>query len=550
MLDDTQVPVLLITTNKHYHDDYSMPVDPSSDFDSDADETVQATKPAWTAVLDGADQFTLDDITNCPLNLLKYPQLVSRLASRLDHAIGLDAFTGMYNAQYGVDLVSPFTRQPILGCIPLGTHHQHAHLGSFVVRRITTKGAVLGNAHLWVAAVYLVIKEHVPRLSQNAALMAAFRKHLKYRLSTFESNLALSGLPGYPMFKVPLGVGLWYCLSGSTALFAENSEMQGQERLRQMWGVARHMGELVEGVCGWPAGDAWQERAAVMRAFAYLMSRKNDGDKMFADVRRLYQASVVVSNKPIKWTPYDMDVDVDPDKEEGEVVVLVDGPPTPDMVQSSPAAWLLDILPLPTIVKLASLVDPQCKFGDVALLPSSLANLPTPQPKTNYGYNYSIPCTDGPTPICPATLRPFVQDVRDRKLWSDRAADVYKCPVDDQLSAYSLFIDFVETRKAYPRSVAELVEYYAVRESGKAAENRPRDTLPRDVVEIAEEVVAAYVRAFDLVREQDGASAVMGVDQFKRVVSKTYNKEKRKEMEDEWVKANGGVRKVKTMFVF
>ncbi|KAI9164510.1 hypothetical protein H9P43_008369 [Blastocladiella emersonii ATCC 22665] len=503
MLDDDATPVLLIA--EHASGDGSA-----------------------LGVLEGADTAVIDDVTDCPLNLLKYPALVDRLVDRIDHAIGAAAFTGIYHeataggAYRWSDVVSPFTRRPLVGCIPLGTAAQHVKLGTWVVRQLATRGVQLGNAHLWLATVYLAIRARVPRLAENDAFMRAFRAHLVYRFEhpNYATNIALSGLPGYPMLKAPVAAALWYSLTGATQIFATDAEQFAQERLRQWFPIAAHLRHLVEDVLQYPvvpptdpaeaagpvAGlDVLDERVRVLRVFGYLMSRKQDLAGLKLDIARLYQSHLVI--------PYDAD-DVDMIHYDGgerdavaaakaeetpaPLVVLVDGPATPAQIAASPAAWLLDILPLPRIMGLLKLVDAGKKVGSILLDPATLRRgAAPPTAVTLYGYTVPVAETGGPTPICPATLRPWTVDYRDAAAgehWTDRAARVHGAPVAEQLSAYNMFLEFVIARAAYPKSIAELVAFYAQRQAGRLA--GAKVTLPKEVDAMAREVIQSYKTAF------------------------------------------------------
>ncbi|KAI9164374.1 hypothetical protein H9P43_008213 [Blastocladiella emersonii ATCC 22665] len=521
-------------------------------------------------VLEGADTAVIDDVTDCPLNLLKYKSLVDRLVDRIDHAIGAAAFTGMYDqamadgADEWSDVRSPFTRRPLVGCIPLGKAAQHVELGTWVVRQLATRGVQLGNAHLWLATVYLAIRAHVPRLADNDAFMAAFRAQLVYRFEhpAYATNIALSGLPGYPMLKAPVAAALWYSLTGATQIFATGAEQFGQERLRQWFPIAVHLRHLVEDVLGYPVvrpsgevdtrygplvgRDELDERVRVLRVFGHLMSRKQDLAGLNVDIARLFQNHLVI--------PYDADdeedmIRYDDDKDtaataEAEsketpapLVVLVDGPATPEQVAASPAAWLLKQLPLPRVMALYSLVDAGKKIGSIPLDPAKLRHPGSmPTAATLYGYTVPVAETGGPTPVCAATLRPWTVDFTDAAAgehWTDRAARVNGAPVAEQLSAYNMFLEYVDTYGAYPKSTAELVAYYAARQGGRL--KGAKATLPDGVDVMAREVIQSYKTAF---AERGGVPAPA---EFVEIIEASRPRDVRVEMEAAARKAAGVV---------
>ncbi|KAI9224482.1 hypothetical protein BC828DRAFT_373312 [Blastocladiella britannica] len=499
-------------------------------------------------LLTGVEPAIVDDLTDCPLNLLKYPTLISHVVARIDHAIGAEAFEGLYKAvphNYGaLNVTSPYTRAPVLGCIPFGSVAQHVRLGSWVARKLMTGGRVLGNPHLWLAAIYFVVRDHMPRLAEHGALMDAFRTHLAHRLTAYETNIALSGLATYPLVNVPVGVALWYVVAGSTALFAMDAEQFEQERLRQFWSVARYMRALVEDVIGWPvmdaaaprvAGlDAVERRAITLRVFSALMARKQDMSLLRQDLRRLYQNHLILSRlrkggkRPVS-------------DEDATVVVMTDGPCAPELAAASPFAWMRDLLPLPTILRLGTLVAPNAKVGsvlldDAAIFSDCRAKVAA---VTHYGYDYARSSADdlGDPKVCPATMRLWTYDARDHpkspELWSDRASRVLGAPVDRFLSAYNYFIEYVANHRAYPPTQADFIAHMAAREAARTS--RPaRDTLPENVEIMARIVVANYKAAFAA-----RGGGIPTPTEFTKLMEGSRTKSQRRAIETAWVREVG-----------
>ncbi|ORZ33622.1 hypothetical protein BCR44DRAFT_1437836 [Catenaria anguillulae PL171] len=71
---------------------------------------------------------------------------------------------------------------------------------------------------------------------------------------------------------------------------------------------------------------------------------------------------------------------------------------------------------------------------------------------------------------------------------------------------------------------------------------RPRDTLPSDILSTLSRVVRAYVKAFAL------RASMPTAKEFKDIVIRSRDKDERKKMEDEWVESVGGVDKVSRMW--
>jgi hypothetical protein len=73
----------------------------------------------------------------------------------------------------------------------------------------------------------------------------------------------------------------------------------------------------------------------------------------------------------------------------------------------------------------------------------------------NYAYELDYP-GEGfyYVPICPATLRPYSVDRRERKPWKDCAEMKYG-PLNQQLSVMNYFIQFVMGFERYPENASE-----------------------------------------------------------------------------------------------
>ena len=68
-------------------------------------------------ILLGFDKKIVDDIAVCPLRILNYPEVKAKFKARISHFIGTKL--------NGKIFVNPFTRNKILGAIPLGSHDSH-----------------------------------------------------------------------------------------------------------------------------------------------------------------------------------------------------------------------------------------------------------------------------------------------------------------------------------------------------------------------------------------------------------------------------------------
>lgn len=91
----------------------------------------------------------IDDINACPLRILNYPDLKAKFKSKIS------TFTGV---KYSDKLKqNPFTRNKLLGSIPLGTHKSHVTVGNHTIAKLVSGGKVMGNLNLYFAVIWILV---------------------------------------------------------------------------------------------------------------------------------------------------------------------------------------------------------------------------------------------------------------------------------------------------------------------------------------------------------------------------------------------------------
>jgi hypothetical protein len=397
-------------------------------------------------------------VANCPLYLVN----VENAFGCIDHPIGVMAFNEM-----GQGTPSPFTRRRVVGCIPLGCLDQHVSVGNSTVARAFSKGKLLGNPTLYLCAIYHYLKR-TPYLCTNAPFMEAFEDHLRFRLRTYRTNIALSGEPEFPLVKVPIILALYYCCTHTTRLY------QFYYYIETLFDSLKLFGELP---------DAFYEEVKgkcvlIGKLARYLNEYKGvTSVSRFHEVERAcYQAHVLV----------------------GDAYVFLDGPTeNPDVEQfalrhvisSSPQLQTLSKYPLPVLDGYV-LPTPTVEFAQYAYEP-----------------NESID-------ICPRTVRPYMRPggVAFEKLCEEIHHIAHK-----RLPVYEYYINYVCSRGAYPTE-DELLLY-----TWKNVSNRGVDkltTLPlciRDVVH-------------DCIRDFSCVSA-RPVDEFVKIATASRPRDARERME-------------------
>ena len=174
-------------------------------YDEDCPVLMIEKTPTGKPLLVGLDQNTVDFILECPLRLLNTADLVARVKPLMAQVVG-----GTY-AMSSRSINNPFTRNELLGFIPLGVTQNCVDVGNFVLATLFTGSKKVGNMDLWLCALYLIAKE-IPHLHDH---MQCFSDHLKWRLSTTKTYASLTGLVTLPTTKLNTDIAMWYIFASS-----------------------------------------------------------------------------------------------------------------------------------------------------------------------------------------------------------------------------------------------------------------------------------------------------------------------------------------------
>lgn len=420
----------------------------------------------------------VDTILNCPLFLLASKDSIGLTKDLIDHTVGLETI------QEHPLLISPITRDPILGVLILAPHKDAYKANIWTLSRMfSVQKKLVGHSTLWLFAIYLIIKDHVPWLSTNEPFMHAFKTTLQWYFNTYQTTLSMSGNPEYPSMRVPFSIALWY-VPASSDLYANDPQNFIQERLREYAPIAPAFYEASL-ITNYPINmPLLTRRALYINAYSCIHRHKCDDRRpestrlqyiTFPDkLRSQYQAHIRVVNE----------------------VVFLDGPPGAAREAGPPTTTplplplpLQDKLLLPEILFLDSIADPQKKHGDV-LIPEPLP-LIAPDTKVLYpNYQSKSPSSaHWATEICPATLRPYYDFPKDHETWKEKSIRMYG-PIEQQVSVYSYYIKYVNEYNIYPPNPEHFTAFMYKKE--KNSTSHPRDTLPSIILQIAQECMDQY----------------------------------------------------------
>ena len=422
-------------------------------------------------VLEGLEKGYLDFLINTPFAIANNPVLVAAIKNRLDPVIGFQTLKSLFNSDPNDPRVkSPFTRRTITSVLCFGDLSIHDKSNRFALSNLLFGNKLVGNYNLWLAAVYLIVKQ-IEFLNQPEFL-EIFETYLVKKLTNNQMNLTLSGLPIAPMIKAPIDIGIWYCLH-SSKIISDSSMDESSNRLRALGQASFQLMKLLD-LLKYPYDKPYiTHRIKLYKTFDYFMNEeKSDNNEWKKQLRSMYQNSITLSDGTI---------------------ILLDGAPNGEVPK--PILEYND-LPLFELIGLSKLVD-RTKTNGVIPIPefimdaSGVPILPqVPSAVTRYGYPVHLKDLDhkGDTIICPKTYRPFIKSPLNGKDWKVSAEEKFG-PIKDQLSAYNYFIRFTLEFKKYPTK-DEFIKFMSNKEANK--EFKPRDTLPKLVTTFVDDIFESY----------------------------------------------------------
>lgn len=450
-----------------------------------------------TPILEGLDKAIVNDIFDCPLNLFRYPEVVTALRERLDHPFSLTGYREALAAGSPITM-SPLTRRPLLaGGLCIGNTEEHCEATRWTLAQLTTgrTSKLVGNADLWFLCIWLLIAR-APADSYLKTIEPLIADHCRWRLHKHTTFIALTGLPEFPTTRVPLAVAIWYVLVSplwTGAVPKRDLIRTHLPHLRELEQIHREL--TPEFALPLPhILTAHTQRVRVMLSMLAAVKREGGYTQLREILAGLTQGTVdprrVWTDKPISETVAE--------REHLPALVPIDG--LPSLLQQSYARKLLSkIFPVydlddDTLVALGDLVDPNKSAGDIPLpyhwMPPDHATLPG---RVEWAYG------TGPQPeklvqICPATCRPvYVTDPESGETWVDEARRLHGIEPSKMISLNKQFGNFVCKYGAYPTRAEFLVFLY-----NRYVRHGSHGTLPHAIVEFINQV---FIEFRDVMRD-------------------------------------------------
>jgi hypothetical protein len=466
-----------------------------------------------SAFLSKAEKFQVERITDCPICLLWYPNLVDQLVTCLEQPVGLKTAVRLET--------SPFSRQEMGTIIPLSVcldekiQQQYIKIGNSGLFSWLSNGKVLGNPTLWLVVIWYIIKtdKRLEFLNSNIEFLTIFEKHLSNRLASQTTYLGLSSLIGSPLIKTPISIAIAYVLYSGFCYIDEPKK----DRSRQFLG--KPMKALV--LC---AKQILQfkldyvkltERLQVLHCVSWLLKQFQDGGihgEKAQQIKRKIRAAV---NQRYLVLPY------------LEEIILLDGQHKDQNDGNGFQEPYQLEFPLyktePVIIwNLLDRIDPSFTFGSIQI-PFDY-NKDIPKPLNFYNLQENDSRINDEKVICPATLRPF--SVVNNVSWDVVSEKIFG-PLSGQISLCRYYIRFIEEKKEFPEMKKEEFISFCYK-LVQNRENSPKQTLPRTITRAVNTIFKQYAIAYQY--------CYPSIDNVCDVLKKSQNISDRRKIEEDFLK--------------
>jgi len=399
----------------------------------------------------------VDDVLNCPLNAMNYPQFMNALQSALDAPVGLAALQGSGGFEE-----SPYSRMQLIGAVYLGAHKSQVAATNHTLAKLLSGGKAkkTGNMDLWFA----VLRRAIANVERLRELQVHTDTHMKHRLEHSQTWASLIGLPQYLSVVVPLGVACWTIAAApllehmrvkQDAMRAHVFHMPGIFELMDLYGA--HLPRR---------SDVERHAMRLQTLFKMLHTCKKCAkfqERALALVQRCVKAGDA-------WIP----IDGPADDQQKQLVVQ-------EMMDSYGVSHELDARELAC---LASLVDPQKSVDDISL-PLNW----TPEPPSHIvswpNYGLSTESVVSYIPICCETARPYYH-VDGQKTWGDAFIETYHFDKAQCIPGCVWYINYIAHHNQFP-NIDQFIQYCMNR-----CRNRKIKTLPAPFVQFAQELLDSY----------------------------------------------------------
>src|SRR3990167_7361216 len=383
-----------------------------------------------------------------PIDILRFPPVVNAIKKCVSKEVGLDFFLDGSRT-------NPYDRQQLAVGIFLGRDVSHLRGSFFTIASIMSQGKLVGPKWQWFAVFWKILKG-MEIFENQEAVSKQFDNQMKFMMTMdkYKVRLGMSGDPEHPMYLVKPCISAWYVLQ-STFLYKDR-----RDRLKEHFQRANILIDLTELM------DFPYEKNLVTLHVSYY--------KALSWINKQKGESRVLLEKQVAtvWQNYWTD---------GNTLIMLDGP---NLGNTNCLDKHLTHMSVDELCWLIGLTKIDKKFADINI--SGEIETCSVEPVVYYKEP-----DEGHVPICCLTMRPYY-NVRG-EIWEYHATKNGAYPLDQQLSADFLYIQYVASTGKFPTDKGDFFKFCEDRQKNKfGGKFKIYATLPSNIESIYARVTESY----------------------------------------------------------
>jgi len=407
-------------------------------------------------ILANLEKNIVDDIISCPLRILNYSDVLNKLKKSISNWSGIKANIAI--------TTNPFTKQKLLGTIPLGCCNQHIEYGNYIIYKLFSNSKILGNPNLYYAVIWYLIKNDTFEFLNE--IKTQVLEHLIFRFKNSIDYASLCGLPQFVLTKIPTDIAIWYCV---------NSCLLNQPTDRDTLRFHLYNLDIMIDILNefkYPIHIKAFKQINRTKVLLSLLSISKKDSHFKNKIECLYQNAIEIFNSSISWIPID-----------GQASLLQ----ISKILNSFPSYYKL--LSVDEIIGLGNMVDASKSASDIKL--DIDWNPEKYEGKINWFYGLKEEYKNE-TKLSLITFRPYYK--LNNILWFEKAKkDFELSDITEIFSGYRKFTDYIIKYNKIPNESEYLLYCYLKYKNS----NKEKSTLPYLIKKFYKDINDSYKPIYD-----------------------------------------------------
>ncbi|OHS93453.1 hypothetical protein TRFO_40274 [Tritrichomonas foetus] len=444
-------------------------------YEEETDPCLIVTNESNEPLLKNLPPNKVNKILDCPLNLLRHPELIEQLKDRLDHVISLKTIREAHNAGFPI-ASSPITRRKIVGIIPLGAHPSHVKVANYAISQICTNTKRIGNPELWFALIWLLMKD----MERFHEIEPFVREQLCWRLQRRKTTASMSGLASFPQYQLPIGVACWFCVSMPKFPIPYDPAI---DLVRLHILHAEYLAILANDVLGFRLPQGTMEYIKLTRAMLALLKFMRTNKLYHINIiKGLYQNTEIILPNTISKRVWETEKQM----KRSKIVYLVDGPATEksrnNILQMLPK--VLHDVPSDVLMSIAEKISRSDRGKNIIIQQINFDKKYTTfenEWEATFIPNFEI------IPLCRSTMRPFELKYREfvTNILNEEENNIKK--YKDIFHGLTFYGKFVVQYQKYP-TPEELLLFV----NQRIVESGAKKTLMKNPLTVMKNIINAF----------------------------------------------------------